>query len=139
MTHSLLPLLALLIGTLAASAEVPKERRYLDQGSTDKRLAGYHVPEGLTLEVVFDRAVKNPAALAFGDDGTPYVLEVAGAKGVVKALVASKAGGPLDTGKVVLEVEQPGGMLWHDGRLYLASAGTLRLHPAPHRWPGRSP
>ena len=128
MTHSLLPLLALLIGTLAASAEVPKERRYLDQGSTDKRLAGYHVPEGLTLEVVFDRAVKNPAALAFGDDGTPYVLEFSTAKGVVKALVASKAGGPLDSAKAVLEVEQPGGMLWHDGRLYLVGAGTLRRY-----------
>lgn len=129
MTHSSLSLLTLLIGTLAAPAEVPKERRYHDQGSTDKRLAGFEVPEGLTLEVAYDvPLVKTPAALAFGDDGTPYVLEVAAAKGVVKALVASKAGGPLDTGKVVVEVEQPGGMLWHDGRLYLVGEGTLRRY-----------
>ena len=81
--------------TLAASADGPKARRYLDQGKADKRLVGYQVPEGLTLEVAFDApVVKAPAALAFGDDGTPYVPEVAGAKGVVKALVVSKAGGP---------------------------------------------
>ena len=123
-----LSLPALLLGAIAASADAPKERRYADQGSADKRLAGYAVPEGLTLEVAFAAADKNAVALAFGDDGTPYVLEQSAAKGVVKALVASKAGGPLDTAKIVLEVGQPGGMLWHDGRLYLVGAGALRRY-----------
>ena len=127
MTRSL-SLLALLLGALAAPADAPKERRYADQGSADKRLAGYEVPEGLTLEVAFPAATKNAVALAFGDDGTVYVMEDAVAKGVVKALVASKACGPLDTARAVLAVGEPGGMLWHDGRLYLVSAGTLRRY-----------
>ena len=155
MMHTLASLLAC---SLLASADAPPERRFIDRGTADKRLAGYLTPEGIDLALVLDDALLNdPVALAFGDDGTPYVMErraapadgwreetrtlkykdgttreyrtwVKKSKDVIKAIVATKAGGPWDGSRVVLEVEQPSAMLFHDGWLYLAGGGAVRRY-----------
>ena len=155
MMHTLASLLAC---SLLASADAPKDRRFIDQGTADKRLAGYLTPEGLDLAIALDDAfLNNPVALAFGDDGTPYVMEhrtvptdgwreetravkykdgttreyrtwVKKSKDVIKALVASKPGGPWDGSRVVLEVEQGAAMLFHDGWLYVSGGGAVRRY-----------
>ncbi|HVS35058.1 MAG TPA: hypothetical protein VMS17_05715 [Gemmataceae bacterium] len=51
--------------------------KMIDQGGADPRLKGYKTPEGVKVEIVAeDPVVINPRALAFTDEGTPFVLEV---------------------------------------------------------------
>src|SRR5947209_15426892 len=49
--------------------------RYVDQGSRDRRLAGYRTPKGFRLDVLAAPGVASPADLAFDDDGTLFVLD----------------------------------------------------------------
>src|SRR6516225_3503414 len=54
----------------------PAWLKIIDQGGNDPRLKGYFTPEGIKLEIVAQEpAITNPVGMAFGDDGTPFVLE----------------------------------------------------------------
>lgn len=128
---------------------------FIDQGKFDPRLKGYLTPEGVKVEIVAEQpAVINPVAMAFGDDGTLFVIEwrqgdkppmeVAETftykdgtprkiatmkkpiKDVVKALRDPKNAGVFNESKVVLEDDLPSGILLHDGWLYLSGRGTVR-------------
>jgi len=115
----------------------PKAIKSVDQGGSDSRLKGYFAPEGVKVEIVAEApAVVNPVALAFADDGTPYVLEwsagssLPGKKGkdVVKVLEDTKGKGVFDQAKVVLEEDMPSSLLLLDGWLYLCGRGTVRRY-----------
>lgn len=131
--------------------------KYVDQGTHDKRLAGYLVLEGFKLEVVADYpVVTNPVALTFGDDGTAYVAEWSAAKEAdisrgsveykrkdgkmwkanvarkknkdsIKILTSTKPG-VFDASKTIIEEELPGSLVFYDGALYTASNGSVRRH-----------
>lgn len=105
----------------------------VDQGSNDPRLKGYFAPEGVKVEIVAQEpVVVNPVALAFGDDGTPFLLEGhrSGKKGkdVVKILHDTRGEGVFDRAKVVLEEERASGPLLHDGWLYLCGRGKVQRY-----------
>jgi quinoprotein glucose dehydrogenase len=115
----------------------PKALKNIDQGENDPRLKGYFTPEGVKVEIVAEApVVVNPVALAFGNDGTPYVLEwhadahVAGKKGKdsVKILQDAKDKGVFDRAQVVLEEDMPSSLLLHDDWLYLCGRGTVRRY-----------
>ncbi len=138
------------------SLPAPKGLTFIDQGSHDKRLAGYRTPAGFKVEIVAESpTIVNPVALAFDDDGTPFVLEWAAAapedlreepltikykdgstrrvgvlrkkkKDVVKVLSSSKGDGTFDKSRVVFQDEAISGILLHDGWLYLAGRGSVR-------------
>jgi putative membrane-bound dehydrogenase-like protein len=149
---------AALLGTANARALAAEGPASVDQGANDKRLAGWKTPPGFKAEVLAERpAVAAPVALAFADDGTPWVLEWDARPGDepreavatlkykdgtsrqvavrrkkhkdrVKVLSSSKNDGVFDTARVVLEDEFPCGILLHDGWLYLAGQGTVRRY-----------
>src|SRR5262245_45747191 len=53
----------------------PKGLKFVDQGTHDRRLAGYRTPDGLKLEIVAEApVVVNPVGMTFAE-GTPFVLE----------------------------------------------------------------
>jgi len=135
-----------------------KALKIIDQGVNDPRLKGYFTPEGLKVEIVAEEpVVVNPVGLAFGDDGTPYVLEWRPSPGdekreqaetftykdgtkrtiatvkkkvkdVVKVLQDTKGKGVYDRAKVILEDELPSSILLHDGWIYLSGRGTVRRY-----------
>jgi putative membrane-bound dehydrogenase-like protein len=134
----------------------PKGLSYIDQGSHDRRLAGYRTPEGFKIEIVAESpTVANPVSITFAADGTPFILEYAPAapadlreeevaikykdgtnrrisvtrkkkKDVVKILSSSKSNGVFDQARVVLEDDSISGVLLLDGWLYLAGSGKVR-------------
>jgi putative membrane-bound dehydrogenase-like protein len=136
----------------------PKWLRFVDQGSNDKRLAGYRTPEGIKLEIVAEApVVVNPVALAFADDGTPHVVEWVPSPGderrqaavtfsyrngssrkvllpakrkkdIVKVLSLARGKTAYDRATIVLEEELPSSILLHDGWLYLSGRGTVRRY-----------
>jgi putative membrane-bound dehydrogenase-like protein len=136
------------------SKPAPKRLKMIDQGVNDPRLKGYFTPEGVKVEIVAEEpVVVNPVGMAFGDDGTPYVLEwrlgddghetkesfpykdgttreVATmkkkVKDVVKFLQDTKDKGIYDRAKVLLEDDLPSSILLHDGWVYLSGRGTVR-------------
>ncbi|OAI47050.1 hypothetical protein AYO44_10250 [Planctomycetaceae bacterium SCGC AG-212-F19] len=128
---------------------------FIDQGLNTPSLKGYQTPEGIKLEIAADHpTVVNPVGMAFGDDGSLFVLEwLAGGKpaeevtetvtykdgskrqfttlkkpvkDVVKLLRDTKGSGVYDQAKVILEDDLPSGLLLHDGWLYLSGRGTVR-------------
>ncbi|MGH7223841.1 MAG: DUF7133 domain-containing protein, partial [Gemmataceae bacterium] len=112
----------------------PKAIKSVDQGANDPRLKGYFTPEGVKVEIVAEApVVLNPVALAFADDGTPYILEWHAnarkkGKDVVKILQDTKGKGAFDQAKVVLEEDMPSSLLLHDNWLYLCGRGTVRRY-----------
>lgn len=121
----------------ARAQTLPKTIKSIDQGSNDPRLKGYFAPEGVKVEIIAEEpAVVNPLALAFADDGTPYVLEWHAnsrdsgkkAKDVVKTLHDTQDKGVFDQAKVVLEEDMPSSLLLHDDWLYLCGRGTVRRY-----------
>jgi putative membrane-bound dehydrogenase-like protein len=138
------------------SRPAPKWLKIIDQGGNDPRLKGYFTPAGVKVEIVAEEPVViNPVGMAFGDDGTSYVLEwrpspgddgretqetftykdgtkrsVAAmkkkVKDAVKVLQDTKDKGVYDQSKVILEDEMPSGILLHDGWIYLSGRGTVR-------------
>ena len=89
----------------------------------------------MKVEIVAETpVVVNPVALAFSDDGTPYVLEwhasIKGKKGkdVVKILLDTGGKGVFEQAKVVLEEDMPSGLLLHEDWLYLCGRGTVRRY-----------
>ncbi|HBI43953.1 MAG TPA: hypothetical protein DDY78_14040 [Planctomycetales bacterium] len=115
----------------AASAPEPAPKpapswvKIIDQGDLDPRLKGYKTPEGVKVEIVAENpVVVNPTGMAFGDDGTPYVL----ARGAIKSLSDGKGKGVYDASEVVLESEKATGLLLHDRWLYVAEGNTVRRY-----------
>jgi quinoprotein glucose dehydrogenase len=138
------------------SLPVPQWLKVIDQGAADPRLKGYLAPEGVKVEIVAEApVVVNPVGMAFGDDGTPYVLEwrpspgdersekvetftykdgstrkvptaTKRVKDVVKTLRSTRGDGRWDQAQVVLEDELPSSILLHDGWIYLTGRGTVR-------------
>jgi putative membrane-bound dehydrogenase-like protein len=156
-----LTLLPLWCCCLAAGppASPPKSAaaKLLDQGRYDPRLQGYLAPEGVKVEIVAEEPVViNPVGMAFGTDGTLYVLEWVCGEGPakqgkltftfkdgtrhtvpvmtkpvmdrVKVLRDSKGKGVYDQSRVVLQEELPSGILVHDGWLYLSGRGSVRRY-----------
>jgi quinoprotein glucose dehydrogenase len=141
-----------------AAPPAPAWLKLADQGTLNPALKGYVLPEGVKVEVVAEApVVANPVALAFADDGTPYVIERRPSPGdegqevvetvtykdgstrlvalprkrvkdVVKTLHDSKGKGVYDEAKVVLEDDLPAGILPHDGWLYVAGRGAVRRY-----------
>ena len=139
--------LAAVVLSLPAAATdkpAPSRLKIIDQGDLDPRLKGYKTPEGIKVEIVAENpVVVNPAGMAFADDGTPYVLEARAGPGdeskektepvkhtrdAVKTLGDSKGKGVYDQSKVVLEDEDPTGILLNDDWLYLSGRGTVRRY-----------
>jgi quinoprotein glucose dehydrogenase len=109
----------------SAPKPAPSWVKIIDQGDLDPRLKGYKTPEGVKVEIVAENPViVNPTGMAFGDDGTPYVLVSDG----IKTLSDGKGKGVYDTSKIVLEVEKATGVLHHDGWLYVAEGDTIRRY-----------
>lgn len=137
--NSLLLRIAVIVALLPLVAvhAAPPERKLVDRGEGDPRLKGYFTPEGVKLEIVAEAPqVVNPVALAFGDDGVPYVLEWRSGRGdnmkntkdVVKVLKDVKGKGVYDTANVLLEEEAPSSLLLHDGWLYLCGGDNVRRY-----------
>lgn len=152
---AVLGFVAMLSLALARAQTLSAESQGVDQGDHEPRLKGYFAPPGVKVEIVAEApVVVNPLALAFGDDGTPYVLEGRGGetrqttrtftfkdgtkhtipvftkkiKDVVKVLQDREGKGVYDRAKVLLEEELPSGLLLHDGWLYLSGGGTVRRY-----------
>ena len=137
----------------------PEWVKMIDQGDLDPRLKGYKTPEGVKVEVVAeDPVVVHPAAMAFAEDGTPFVLERRpwavddlfsdktvtftyrdGTKrhwvtmpksvpDVVKTLTDSRSKGVYDQSTVVFEDELPSNVFLYDRWLYVAGQGTVRRY-----------
>jgi quinoprotein glucose dehydrogenase len=107
------------------------------RGENDPHLKGYAAPEGVQIEIVAEEpAVVNPSALAFGDDGTAYVLERGNGSGgekkhtkdVVKVLRDTKGKGVYDSARVLLEEDSIANLLPLDDWLYLCGGGTVRRY-----------
>ncbi len=144
---------------VAADIPAPDWVKMIDQGANDPRLKGYMTPEGVKVEIVAeDPVVVGPLALAFGDDGTPYVIDWTpappndppfqeeltfpykdGSKrrgwvwskkvhDVVKTLSDTKGKGVYDQSQVAFEDEMPYGLLLHDGWLYVCGHGSVRRY-----------
>lgn len=150
--------LALAADKAPATRLAPAWLKMIDQGERTPRFKGYLTPQGVRLEVVAEAPVViNPIGLAFGDDGTPHVLEwrpspgdegrtvvqtvtykdsstrkipvsTKRVKDVVKALRSSKNDGVYDKAEVLLEEELASGLLLHEGWLYLDSRGSVRRY-----------
>jgi quinoprotein glucose dehydrogenase len=109
----------------ATHKPAPSWVKIIDQGDLDSRLKGYKTPEGVKVEIVAENpVVVNPIGMAFGDDGTPYVLE----GDAIKTLSDAKGKGVYDTSKIVLEVKEASGFLLHDRWLYVAQGDTVRRY-----------
>jgi glucose/arabinose dehydrogenase len=158
MRRTLLTLPLALLLTLAAAGQdtTPQEPKRADLGGKDKRLAGYHAPEGFEAEVALDSPLlASAAALAFTDDGTLLVLthpdsdggrdttitfkyrdgssrqvttRTRAKKDVIRALASSKKDGSWDQAAVVLEDDSINALLPHDGWLYVAGRGSVRRY-----------
>jgi glucose/arabinose dehydrogenase len=141
--------------TANARPPAPEWVKLVDQGG-DPRLRGYQAPEGVKVEIVAEGpAVAGPVALAFADDGTPYVIEWRPSpeppaktetltykdgtrrtvttmakrnRDAIKVLRDSAGKGVYDEAKVVLEEDFPSAILLHDGWLYVAGQGTVRRY-----------
>jgi glucose/arabinose dehydrogenase/HEAT repeat protein len=158
---ALLPCLAAacLVGAAGRADDKPAAEppKFIDQGDHDPRLKGVQTPEGFLVEVVAESpVVADPLALAFADDGAPYVLERPAdpadgkeaveeitykdgavrklavaprrVKGAVKVLRDTKGKGVYDEAKVVVEDDLPTGLLLDDGWLYLCGRGSVRRY-----------
>jgi putative membrane-bound dehydrogenase-like protein len=136
----------------------PKWVEMFDQGEVDPRLKGIQTPRGIKLEIVAQEpAVKYPRQLAFGDDGTLYVLEwttsgnsrvqstdveladgrkatfhrtVKDTRDQWKALQDRDGDGIYEDARIVMDdLELPAGLLIQDGWFYWTSGGrVLRRH-----------
>ncbi len=139
MKSPLLPLIAvamLFVVPFSALHSELNETKLVERGDADPRLKGFLAPEGVKIEIVADApTVASGSVLAFGDDGTAYVLETrpdaSGAKSkskdVVKVLKDAQGKGVYDSASVLLEVEPSACLLYHDNSLYLGGE-TLRRY-----------
>jgi quinoprotein glucose dehydrogenase len=136
----------------------PDGLKFIDQGQLDPRLKGYFTPEGFKLEIVAEEpTVINPVGMAFGTDGTLYVLEWLPSPGdewretpvtftykdgsqrqvatmwkrtkdILKVLKWNAEKSRYDSAAIILEEELPSTILLHDGWLYTASRGSVRRY-----------
>ena len=134
----------------------PSWLKLVDHGQFDPRLKGYIAPEGLKIEIVAEEpTIVNPVGMAFGNDGTLYVLEWVPSVGdewretpvtftykdgskrdvatmkkakkdLMKVLKFNAEKKLYDKSEIILEDELPSNILLHDGWIYLASRGTVR-------------
>ena len=136
----------------------PDWLKIIDQGQYDPRLKGYFTPEGFRVDIVAEQpTIVNPVGMAFGTDGTLYVLEWVPSAGdewretpeeftykdgtkrkvatmkkknkdVLKVLKWNDAKKLYDKAEVILQDELPSTILLHDGWIYTASRGSVRRY-----------
>ena len=138
----------------ATRAADPPRAGLVDLGQTDAKLAGFQAPSGFKLELIADDpTLSSPVALTFDDSGRFYVAESSPASrtfdvwetvplgdgtrtrlhrrrkpttDTIKRLSDTDGDGKLDSAEVVVEgVEQPTGLLWIKGALYVTALGRL--------------
>jgi len=105
----------------------PAEPKFIDQGATDKQLAGLAALEGFRLEVVtVSPTVNAPTQLLFDEKGVPYVVEGRGSR--LLRLSSSKQDGNWDTARVIFDQVGPATPLFYDGWLYRIDGGKVVRH-----------
>ncbi|MEX2176024.1 MAG: PQQ-dependent sugar dehydrogenase [Pirellulaceae bacterium] len=129
--------LALLVLASVASGQtqptVPAWVQMFDQGETNPQLKGLMTPRGVRVEIVAAAPqVASPLAMTFASDGTLYVLQSKASSDVLLALRDTDGDGSFDKTETVMnDLEQPQGLLWHEGWIYFTSGGRI-LRRRPH-------
>lgn len=105
--------------------QMTKQKRLADEPmSAQESLASIQVPEGFTVELVASEPmVMDPVNIAFGPDGTVWVVEMGdypsggGRPGCIKTLRDTNGDGQLDDMKLFLDnLDYPAGVYpWRDG------------------------
>lgn len=89
---------------------------------TAGRAETWQVPPGFSVTVLAT-GLGSPAALAFGPDGTLYLTEIE--VGRVLALPRRGSGYRKHPIQLASELEEPLGVAWHQGSLYVAHTGRI--------------